>query len=284
LRPEVVWTDVLVVFRVNEVDNVMILDCLSLYLHLELVVRHQLKHSLGDVLVYYQVATCLHHHFLLPRTANIVVVSLLVSLLDSHLYPGRVYREGRVVVAQLSMVYFAVVGAIEKEFFKAVGEITLSFAVIDLEGSRQTDFVSFLFVGAVGDQLEDDFFRKFLLQVDFEGTNARRSTVKGAVDVVLGVEVTEDNFVSKGNVLPPFFPHDGLELLFFRLCTGSGLCFLRLDLLGVHFVVDFKGALGEHFEKGLSVVVDVNHIHAGGGEEIVFIVDLEVEVGVGVAG
>ena len=57
--------------------------------------------------------------------------------------------------------------------------------MINFEGSRETDFISLLFVGSVSSELEDDFGRQLLLEIYFEGSYARCGTIEGAIDEVL---------------------------------------------------------------------------------------------------
>ena len=93
----------------------------------------------------------------------------------------------------------------------------------------------------------------------------------------------EDHPVPKWYVIAPFFIDDGLELLFFRFGPRSGFSFLGLHLLRVHFVIDFERTGGQHLEERFAVIAYVEMVFVG--EEVaIFIVDLEVEVGVSIAG
>lgn len=94
--------------------------------------------------------------------------------------------------------------------------------------------------------------------------------------------MSEDNLIPKRNVFSSLFAYYGFKLFLFRLGARSRLGFLGLYLLRVHFVVDFEGALGEDFEERFAIVVDVDHIVAGRGEDVFFVIDLEVEVRVSV--
>ena len=57
--------------------------------------------------------------------------------------------------------------------------------MVNLEGGVDGDLVAVLFVGPEGEQFEYDLFRKFLLELDFKGADARARAVERAVDVVL---------------------------------------------------------------------------------------------------
>jgi hypothetical protein len=130
--------------------------------------------------------------------------------------------------------------------------------------------------------LEHNLFRELFFELDFESADAGSCTIKRSVHIVLGVNVPEHHPVTKRDVLPPFFTDDGFELVLLGFSSGSGLSLLGLNLLRVHLIVDFERAGGEHLEERLAVIADIEVV-AVGGEEAVFIVDLEVEVGVGVA-
>ena len=100
---------------------------------------------------------------------------------------------------------------------------------------------------------------------------------------MMRVKMFEDNFIAKMYDLPTFLIDAGSELFLLGFSSGRRFCFFELVFLAVHLIVDLEGAFGENLEEGLAVVVDVDHVAAGGREEVLVVVDLEVEVGVGVA-
>jgi len=91
----------------------------------------------------------------------------------------------------------------------------------------------------------------------------------------------KDNSVSKRNVFAPFFRYYRFKLLFFSLGSWSRFGLFCLDFLRVHLVIDLKGAGGEYFKKRLAVVADIEGVAEG--KCFMFIVDLEVEIGVSVS-
>ena len=93
----------------------------------------------------------------------------------------------------------------------------------------------------------------------------------------------EDDFITEMDNLSPFLVDAGPELFLLGFGSGRRFCFFEFVLLAVHLIVDLEGAFGEDLEERFAVVVDVDHVAASGGEDVLVVVDLEVEVGVGVA-
>lgn len=81
----------------NEINHIVVLYSLTLDLHLELVVRHQLKDTLGNVLVDDQVTTSRQHYLSTTAFTDIFDPLLLFPLLDGHLDTRRVDGKGRIV-------------------------------------------------------------------------------------------------------------------------------------------------------------------------------------------
>ena len=69
--------------------------------------------------------------------------------------------------------------------------------VINAKRGSNTNLVSFLLIGPVSDELEDDFFRKLFFELNFECADARSCTIKRSVNVVLRVNMPEDHPVPK---------------------------------------------------------------------------------------
>ena len=173
--------------------------------------------------------------------------------------------------------------SVEEKLLKAIGEISLGLAVVYFEGSRETYFITLFLIGSMCSKLEDDFGGQLLLQIYFEGSYAWGGTIEGAIDEVLWIEMFEDNFISKVNHLSPFLVDVRPELLLLCFCSRGGLCFLQFIFLTVHFIVYFERTFGQDLEEWLSVVIDIDHITASWWQKVLFVVDLKVEVGIGVA-
>ena len=125
-------------------------------------------------------------------------------------------------------------------------------------------------------QFEYDFFRQLFSKVDAESAYSWGCTIVAAVDVVLRVEVSEDDLISKVNDLSSFLINDGSELFFLCFGAGSRLCLFGLILLRVHLIVDLEWSFRENFEQGLSIIVDIDNIAACWWKEVLFVVYLKV--------
>jgi len=93
----------------------------------------------------------------------------------------------------------------------------------------------------------------------------------------------KDHLVTKGNHLSSFFGDNCLELLLLCFGTGGGFSFFCLDLLGVHLVVNFEGGSWKNLKERFTIVGDVDDIGGTREEGVVFVIDLKVEVLIGVS-
>ena len=99
---------------------------------------------------------------------------------------------------------------------------------------------------------------------------------------MLGVEVLEDDLVTEMDHLTSLLVYVCSELFEFGLGSRGGFGLFGLIFLGVHLIIDFEGTLGQNFEQGFPIVVDVDHITAHGRQDVLGVVYLEVEVRVGI--
>ena len=281
LGAETIRTYILLALGMDEVDDVMVFDGLAVDLHLKLVMRDQFEDPLGDVLVYDEVTTCFQHWLLNSALAANIDI-FLISFFDSHFGFGRIDWVAGITAVE-SGVVFGLDGPVEEELLEAVGEVTLGFAVVYFEGGWKTDLVALFLVGSVSSKFKYNFSWQFLPQIDFESPNTWSCTIEGAVNEMMGVKMFEDDFITEMDNLSPFLVDAGPELFLLGFGSGRRFCFFEFVLLAVHLIVDLEGAFGEDLEEGLAVVVDVDHVAASGGEDVLVVVDLEVEVGVGVA-
>ena len=103
----------------DEIDDVVVFNDFSVDLHLKLVVGHQLEHSLGNILVYYEVSTSFKHNFHPTFLARLGL--LLISFFDAELSFGRIDGKQRVVSAQISEIGSFIIASVEEELLKAIG-------------------------------------------------------------------------------------------------------------------------------------------------------------------
>jgi hypothetical protein len=99
----------------------------------------------------------------------------------------------------------------------------------------------------------------------------------------LGIKVSKYYLVTERDPLTSFLGNYRFELLL--LCFGSGRRFslFGLYLLGVHLVVYLKGRGGKNLKEGFSVVSDVDDVGGARRDGVFFVIDLKIEVLVGVS-
>ncbi len=84
ISPEIATTKILIILCMNKVHNIVIFYALLVWLHLKLVVKHQSKYSLWNVLIYYLESTCTWEFYYTLRSLLLALLmwSYLISLLD----------------------------------------------------------------------------------------------------------------------------------------------------------------------------------------------------------
>ena len=150
--------------------------------------------------------------------------------------------------------------------------------MVNFKRRINTHLVSFLFVGPIGDDLENYFFRELFFKLNFECAYAWSCTIKRSVNIVLRIYMPKHHLVSKRYVFASLLSYYRFKLLLLCLGPWSWFSFFRLYFLRVHLVVDFKGTGGEHFEKRLSIVANVESFAER--EQIIFIIDLKIKIGI----
>ena len=129
---------------------------------------------------------------------------------------------------------------INKQFLKAIWDITLSFTVINSKWGIDTHLITLFLICSIRHKLKYNFFRKFLSQFDLKGTNSWCGTIKRPIHVILRIKMFKHNSITEGYVFTSFLWYYGLELLF--LCFRSRSClflFCRI-LYSVHLIIDLK--------------------------------------------
>ncbi len=144
----------------DEVNDIVILDGLLGRFHFELIVQDHLEDSFGNVFI---------DDFEPARgwksddtgvgffLVFIFVSSLVITIRDEMRVLDCRVLDKLLQKITIEHIIFAKKHLINKKVLKAVRYITLSLTVINSERSVDTDFISFLFVGSVGHELEDIF-------------------------------------------------------------------------------------------------------------------------------
>ena len=116
----------------DEIDDVMIFDGLTVDLHLKLVMRNQFENPLGDIFIDDEVTACFQHGLFNSALAAYIDI-FLVSFFYGHFGFGRVDGVAGIAAVQAGVV-FDLDGPVEEELFETVGEVSLGLAVVYFEG------------------------------------------------------------------------------------------------------------------------------------------------------
>ncbi len=157
---KVARTKVLVVFGVDEKNDIVVLDALFIGFHFELIMQNQTEDSFWNVFIDdFETASngeCGYtsaHLLLAFETISLLVVLIadVVGVLDFWVLDETLHE----VLLEST---FSEKLLVYKHPLKTVRHITLSLAMIYSKWSVDTDFVSFLFIGTIGIEHEYIFF------------------------------------------------------------------------------------------------------------------------------
>lgn len=96
---------------------------------------------------------------------------------------------------------------------------------------------------------------------------------------MLGVQVSEHNFVPKENRFAFLLFDDGLELFLLGFGPGQAFGLLHLVFQSIHLIIDLEGRSGEHLKQRLPII---EHIES----RLIFLkaIGLEIQFGIRVTG
>lgn len=95
--------------------------------------------------------------------------------------------------------------------------------------------------------------------------------------------MSEDYFISKVNNLSSLLINNGFELFLLSFCAGSWLCFFELVFLRIHFIIDLKWSLRKDFKESFSIIVYIDDVATHRRKQVLFVVNLKIEVRIGVS-
>ena len=186
----------------------MVTDNLAVCFYFEVEIRFKLPNSFRNILVDNFITRSLMKillYKLLPAFSLTIIATFLLNFLYNlffifsqcveEFYFRRLVRMELLFFIINDLLFLS--WSVQKYLLHAEGQITLGLSMIDLQRSVNTNLIAIFFICSVREELEDKLLRKLLPQVNFECTNTRLSTLEGTVNVVLGIQMPEDNFISE---------------------------------------------------------------------------------------